>query len=193
MGRRHPAKNPIILDILVAADALVGVGRWSGSLVLTMAKSRVLKRPAALCQSARKRQRRGGGHQTSEGQVGDVGHSASRANASQPHTVTGTVRPALPINDKLKFDLSTFISDMMSIARVKRNQQEPQPLRIVTGCSGAGTPTLVLASMLGGRHAVQELFASEIDKAAAYFLLRNTDPGHVFEAGHTRTQIFDMV
>jgi predicted ATPase len=47
-----------------------------------------------------------------------------------------------------------------------------EPLRVITGCSGAGVPTLVLKQILGGDDTVEEV-ACEIERAAAFALMNN--------------------
>ena len=56
-----------------------------------------------------------------------------------------------------------------------------EPLILATGCSGLGTPSLVLRALIGMQR-VREVLSSEMKESAAFFLIKNVYPDHVFEA-----------
>ena len=57
----------------------------------------------------------------------------------------------------------------------------PEPLILATGYSGLGTPSLVLHAIIGMQR-VREVLSSEMKESAAFFLIKNVYPCHVFEA-----------
>ena len=80
-----------------------------------------------------------------------------------------------------KFKLKKFVRGLWQKAGYRLTDSRRWPiLRVSTSCSGTGTPIYVLQAMLG-KEWVQELYAVERDPAAVSFLIRNFDPGCVFQ------------
>ena len=81
------------------------------------------------------------------------------------------------LTNKNPFNLSEFCQDVMAQANV--SLVPCRKLKLITGCSGSGGPTLVLRAILGD-NAVDEEMSCEKDEAASYALFRNVRPKHVF-------------
>ena len=80
-----------------------------------------------------------------------------------------------------KFNLKKYVKEVMDVNRLRFTDKSTwNPLQLTTSCSGAGTVTHVLESMLGRRY-VNEVFACEKSKSACVFLLKNFNPGCIFE------------
>ena len=77
------------------------------------------------------------------------------------------------------FSLASFISELLRLMGLEQAGSAAR-LKLVTGCSGSGAPSMVLRAILG-EDAVQELYAAECEASAAYCLSANNTVGHIFE------------
>ena len=102
-------------------------------------------------------------------------HAAKRGKRT-PAASAGPLHRLRDATDK--FDLDSWLHELLAAGGYARNPLRTK-LRLVTGCSGTGSPTVVTQSMLGP-DCVEELFASERNQAAALFLIRSCQPEHVF-------------
>ena len=87
-----------------------------------------------------------------------------------------------PINvTEEPFDLKAFTKQLWHDCGLIKKKNVPR-LTVATSCSGVGTAIHVLNELIGKEN-VDEIFAVERDPAAVAFLLKNFNPGHVFQAG----------
>lgn len=77
-----------------------------------------------------------------------------------------------------KFSLRDFIIEAMRRSAVAVVRLD-KPFLIATGCSGAGTPSLVAHALLGKKN-VRELFGVEKSTSKAHFFIAHARPEHCF-------------
>jgi len=79
-----------------------------------------------------------------------------------------------------KFTIKRYAQALLEEMDVTRcPDSEGRECVYITGCSGVGTPGFALGGLLGKKN-IREVFAVERKPEAAWFLLTNTKPGHVF-------------
>ena len=88
----------------------------------------------------------------------------------------GPRRRDLPVHEEPSGGLFGFVARMMTQDK-SVVADNPEPLILATGCSGLGTPSLVLHAIIGS-----QVLSSVMKESAAFFLIKNVYPCHVFEA-----------
>lgn len=102
-----------------------------------------------------------------------------RSKAEATKNTKGTKGPPCMLPGVVydKFDLPQFGQEVCDVLGVR--VASDRILRLLTGCSGSGAPTLVCESILGKRRVLEEA-AVECNRAAAFACQLNVDPRHIF-------------